>query len=595
MALQAAEMGIWTWDLVTDERHVYTSGTPLFGLTEQELEEYFRDIEHRAHPDDRPLVDPASDPIKTPRSDVPQSFELRIHDKKGSWRTLLIQGSIVKKDPEGAPLLLMGTFQDITPRKLAEEEVARIAREWQRTFDATNDAIWILDQEQRIIRSNTAAKRMFRRTPGELLGHHCWEVVHGTDRPIPGCPMVRMKSSLQREIMEFQVGDQWYEITVDPLLDAGGEYAGAVHIISDITGRKAAEDAAKRSADNLTILFDSIDEMVFILDMAGKMIRVNKAVRTRLGYTDDELIGRDVLFLHVPEGREEALRIVQGMIAGTIDSCPVPVLTKDGERIEVETKITRGVWDNREVLIGVTRDVTQRILAEHALHESQSRYRSFVQKFKGIAYLATTNWVPVFFHGAVQEITGYTEEEFTAGTLRWDQVIHPDDLEEIIRRDNDGLLHVPGYFVQREYRIIRKDGEIRWLLDVIQNRTDDGGEILLSGILTDITERKIVEEVLAQTNKKLNLLSSITRHDILNQLLVLIGYLSLSRDYLDDTEQLLDCIEKQEQAVKNIQHQINFTREYQDMGVKAPVWHSLQEVADSARRALPSRDIRVSV
>jgi PAS domain S-box-containing protein len=595
MALQAAEMGIWTWDLVTDERHVYTSGTSLFGLTEQELEEYFRDIEHRAHPDDRFLVDPASDPIKTPRSDVSQSFELRIHDKQGSWRTLLIQGSIVKKDSEGAPLLLMGTFQDITPRKLAEEEVARIAREWQQTFDATNDAIWILDKEQRIIRSNTAAERMFRRTSGELLGRHCWEVVHGTDRPIPGCPMVRMKSSLQREIMEFQVGDQWYEITVDPLLDAGGECAGAVHIISDITGRKAAEDAAKRSADNLTVLFDSIDEMVFILDMAGKMIRVNKAVRTRLGYTDDELIGRDVLFLHVPEGREEALRIVQGMIDGTIDSCPVPVLTKYGERIEVETKVTRGVWDSREVLIGVTRDVTQRILAEHALRESESRYRSFVQKFKGIAYLATTDWVPVFFHGAVQEITGYTEEEFVAGTPRWDQVIHPDDLEEIIRRDNDGLLHVPGYFVQREYRIIRKDGEIRWLLDVIQNRADDGGEILLSGILTDITERKIVEETLAQANKKLNLLSSITRHDIQNQLTVLMGFLDLSDQILDQPERIREFIDREKRAAATIEKQIAFTKDYENMGVKAPVWQNIRELIRRVSRDVSLRDVRLDI
>src|SRR5690606_5400822 len=120
----------------------------------------------------------------------------------------------VKNDPTGTPLFMMGTFQDITPRKIMEEEIARIAQEWQRTFDATNDAIWILDNEQRIIRSNRAAERIFQRPPGEIVGRHCWEIVHGTDQPIPGCPMVRMRTTLQRETMEFQFGDSWYEITV---------------------------------------------------------------------------------------------------------------------------------------------------------------------------------------------------------------------------------------------------------------------------------------------------------------------------------------------------------------------------------------------
>ena len=103
------------------------------------------------------------------------------------------------------------------------------------------------------------------------------------------------------------------------------------------------------------------------------------------------------------------------------------------------------------------------------------------------------------------------------GTPGGDQVVWPDDLVEIQKRDNEKLLTVPGYSVQREYRIIRKDGQVRWLSDFIQNGTDDQGLLLLSGVLTDITERKRAEEALRSANKKLNLLSGITRHDIKNQ------------------------------------------------------------------------------
>lgn len=75
-------------------------------------------------------------------------------------------------------------------------------------------------------------------------------------------------------------------------------------------------------------------------------------------------------------------------------------------------------------------------------------------------------------------------------------------------------------------------------------------------------------------NKKLNLLSSITRHDILNQLTALLGYLDISHEMSDDPEKL-DIIAKEQNAAETIWRQIEFTRQYQDIGIKSPVWHSL--------------------
>ena len=78
-------------------------------------------------------------------------------------------------------------------------------------------------------------------------------------------------------------------------------------------------------------------------------------------------------------------------------------------------------------------------------------------------------------------------------------------------------------------------------------------------------------------NKKLNILSSITRHDILNQLTALVGYLDIGRDLCDDPE-LLAIMKKEYTAAGMIQKQIEFTRHYQDIGIKAPVWHDLDAV-----------------
>jgi PAS domain S-box-containing protein len=115
------------------------------------------------------------------------------------------------------------------------------ANEWQRTFDAVSDAVWLLDENQRIVRANAATETIIHQAPGAVIGKRCWEVVHCTAGPIPECPCVRMRKSLKRERMELQRDQQWFVVTTDPVLDDAGELAGAVHILRDTTERKRAE------------------------------------------------------------------------------------------------------------------------------------------------------------------------------------------------------------------------------------------------------------------------------------------------------------------------------------------------------------------
>jgi PAS domain S-box-containing protein len=100
-------------------------------------------------------------------------------------------------------------------------------------------------------------------------------------------------------------------------------------------------------------------------------------------------------------------------------------------------------------------------------------------------------------------------------------------------------------------------------------------------IYKDVTDEKQTEEALIQINKKLNLMSSVTRHDILNQLAVLSGYLELLRQRLSDRKDL-GYMTKVEKAVNTIERQISFTRIYQDIGVKAPEWQNVQKTIHKA-------------
>jgi len=157
------------------------------------------------------------------------------------------------------------SFRDVTEQKKAAKATAQTAREWQTTFDAANDAIWLLDKEQRVLRSNKMADKIFHIPHGDAVGQHCWEIAHcGITGPIPECPIQRMRQSLCRETMEMLIGECWYQVTADPILDAAGQYAGAVHTVSDITERKKVEMELKKANEELIKFNDLKDEFVSI-------------------------------------------------------------------------------------------------------------------------------------------------------------------------------------------------------------------------------------------------------------------------------------------------------------------------------------------
>ncbi len=148
------------------------------------------------------------------------------------------------------------------------------------------------------------------------------------------------------------------------------------------------------------------------------------------------------------------------------------------------------------------RDITVRKQAEEALAASEERYRSFVENFHGIAFKGTMDVGTVFLHGSVEKITGYTEDEFLAGRPRWDQIIHPDDLR-VFSDNAEKVRSAPRYAAELEYRIVRKDGGVRWIHEMTRNVCGASGTpAFVQGALYDITERKQAEEALKESEAK---------------------------------------------------------------------------------------------
>lgn len=134
------------------------------------------------------------------------------------------------------------------------------------------------------------------------------------------------------------------------------------------------------------------------------------------------------------------------------------------------------------------------------------------------------------------------------------------------------------------------DGTLRWtLVSAVDCKT---AAIICT--VVDITDHKKAQEALFQANNKLNLLNNITRHDILNQLTVLIGYLNLSREEAKDP-QMISYIEKEEMAAEAIKKQILFTRDYQNIGIHSPVWYNIGETVSLAIASVDLAGIKVAI
>jgi len=184
--------------------------------------------------------------------------------KDGSLFTVQFSANIFK-DESGNPAYMFGSFYDITERKRAEKTLRVSAQEWNGTFDAISDAVSTISPDGTIQKCNKAMINLVGKKFSEVIGRKCWELVHGTSEPIEGCPYQFMKVTLRRENNEFLISDRWFNVTVDPIFDVERNITSAVHILSDITERKRAEE----ERDKLEFQLRQTQKMEAIATLAG--------------------------------------------------------------------------------------------------------------------------------------------------------------------------------------------------------------------------------------------------------------------------------------------------------------------------------------
>lgn len=203
------------------------------------------------------------------------------------------------------------------------------------------------------------------------------------------------------------------------------------------------------------------------------------------------------------------------------------------------------------------------------------------------------DWTMEFVSDGCVDLTGYAPEDLIQNhTVSYGSLIIEKDQKRVFDEVKKRVdTHQP---FQLEYRITDKAGQVQWVWE--QGRgvlNNEGVLVALEGYITNDSEHKRAEDALRQANKKLNLLSGITRHDIKNQLFSLNAFLDISKENVGDPEQIFRLIEKERRIVDSLEQQIDMTRDYGDIGLHEPIWQDIGSVFAQALKFWPLSGITV--
>jgi PAS domain S-box-containing protein len=440
-------------------------------------------------------------------------------------------------DTQDGSKSILGIVKDITQPKQETEKILKLGeKKYRHLLESIPQRIFYKAPDSSYVACNPAYAESLGIEPEDIVGKTDYDFFpkeqadffRKTDRDI----LESGTTYCQDEKIVINDEEVITHIIKRTVKDDDGKIIGILGIFWDITERENAKTALEASEKQYRLLLENLTDGLYRMDTNGYITWASNTAAEIFGRDPDIVVGSHLSEYIHPDEKERVFKVMKDAIENGItnpEGFEVKAFRPDGSVFYYQ--VHNKVLEEEGKIIGIQgliRDVTAFRIAQDALEASEERYRTFLENFQGIAYRATLDWIPEFIHGSVELITGYTEEEFVSGKPRWDEIIHPEDLE-YFTRTGQSLISDPQCALDRKYRIIKKNGEIRWIHELSGNVCDDSGvPKWAQGSIYDITEVVLAEKTLKRSLNDLEIYASLLQHDLRNDLQVILHQAEVS-------------------------------------------------------------------
>ena len=444
-------------------------------------------------------------------------FETTHTHKNGS--IIFLDASITVMSEEEKSIIV-AFVRDITERiKAAEElekrnnQILNIQRQLINAQEVANIGSWNWDMDSEIVNWSEQMYRILGYEPGKVEADY--EIakahVHPEDLDLYESALAKAietntEFSLENRIISFDNKIKWVKSSGKIVTDENNNPLSMIGTVQDITDRKTTEFALQESENKYRSLFNNNLAAVTITDNAGKIITANPAFINAFGYSEIELVQMTMLDFYAHQTDRE-LFLQEMNDKGIVENMEVQMKTKSGTIFWVNFSSAKIIFQQQSVFITTAIIIEDRKKAEKELEENKLRYQRVSESISDYAYGFSVSedgsLVPDWTTGAFNKITGYTQDELKQ-LGGWERLILNDDYP-IIEEQIKSLMAGNAKVV--EYRIVAKDGSIRWTRDYARPQIDEKKKRIthIFGAVQDITKYKTAEQKLVENESQLRM------------------------------------------------------------------------------------------
>ncbi len=499
-AERMAHVGYWVRDYITDVNTLSEEACRIFGLSSEKqqgdgLTRWHEQWQNLIHPDDRSTANQAVNAALQggPRYEV----EYRVVRPRGEIRIVRSQGDVTW-DETGQPQRMFGIMQDITELRQAEDELRASEARFRIFVDHAADAFFLHDTDSTILDVNHRACESLGYPREELVGMIPDNFDVGVDRSLLG----QMRSRLNAgEVIAFDTlhrrkdGSVFpVELRVRPFWQ--GEHRFAVSLARDMTERKQAQEA-------LTLfrsLIDHANDIIEVVDPeTGRFLDINEQACLAHGYTREEYLSLNISQINpvvAARSWKEIIAELQQFGAIIRES---KHQRKDGSIFPVELNITYVRMD-RDYILAVVRDISNRKRADEALRASEERYRALYHENPSMFFTLDAEGTIISVNDFGANQLGFAKDELIGRTVL--EVIYAED-RDTVDKQFQICLRDPWQVYRWQFRKVRKDGSLMWVEEFVRTVNGPDGAVYVLVVCQDISERKYIEEQIIKLNQEL--------------------------------------------------------------------------------------------